>query len=237
MRATLILAMFTASLANAGWNDYEEVRDLRLDTGGLSVLQIESRSGSLEVQGLSGADEIIVKAIVQVPGKSDEKAQKIIADDLILVLEKKGDKAVLKGYFDGNNWSWGDSASVRLEISVPDRFALEVEDSSGSIVINDVSGDIEIDDSSGSIKMSNVGGSVDIEDGSGSISVDGVGEDIAIEDGSGSITVRHVQGSVTVDDGSGSVNVKDVGKDLIIKDDGSGSINYSEIQGKVENTG
>ena len=44
MRATLILAMFTASLANAGWNDYEEVRDLRLDTGGLSVLQIESRT-------------------------------------------------------------------------------------------------------------------------------------------------------------------------------------------------
>lgn len=234
MRAILILAMFTVSLANAGWNDYEEIRDLRLDARGIGALQIESRAGSLEVEGISGADEIVVKAIILVPGKSDEKAQKIIADNLVLVLEKRGDSAILKGYFDGNNWSWGDSASVRLEVHVPNNLSLDVEDSSGSIVINDVSGDIQIDDSSGSIEMGNVGGSVDIEDGSGSISVSGVGDDISIEDGSGSITVRDVQGSVFVDDGSGSVNVEGVAKDLIIKDNGSGSINYSDVQGNVE---
>ena len=234
MRAILILAMFTVSLANAGWNDYEEIRDLRLDARGIGALQIESGAGSLEVEGISGADEIVVKAIILVPGKSDEKAQKIIADNLVLVLEKRGDSAILKGYFDGNNWSWGDSASVRLEVHVPNNLSLDVEDSSGSIVINDVSGDIQIDDSSGSIKMGNVGGSVDIEDGSGSISVSGVGDDISIEDGSGSITVHDVQGSVFVDDGSGSVNVEGVAKDLIIKDNGSGSINYSDVQGNVE---
>ena len=137
MRAILILAMFTVSLANAGWNDYEEIRDLRLDARGIGALKIESGAGSLEVEGISGADEIVVKAIILVPGKSDEKAQKIIADNLVLVLEKRGDSAILKGYFDGNNWSWGDSASVRLEVHVPNNLSLDVEDSSGSIVIND----------------------------------------------------------------------------------------------------
>ena len=90
MRAILILAMFTVSLANAGWNDYEEIRELRLDARGIGALQIESGAGSLEVEGISGADEIVVKAIILVPGKSDEKAQKIIADNLVLVLEKRG---------------------------------------------------------------------------------------------------------------------------------------------------
>jgi len=233
MRTFLILGMFTASLANAAWRDYQETRDLTLDAAGIGTVVIEAGAGSLEVRGNADANAISVTALIQVPEK-EEKALKIIESDLVLTLERDGDSAVLNGYFESNGWGWGDSPSIRLEVEVPDRVGLEVDDSSGSIIIRDVSGEIDIEDGSGSLQMSNVGGNVRIEDGSGSVSVEGVGGDISIDDGSGSITVRDVRGSVVVDDGSGSIKVTDVGADLIIKEDGSGSLNFARIEGRVE---
>ena len=233
MRTFLILGMFTASLAHAAWRDYEETRELTLDAGGIDTVVIEAGAGSLEVRGITDAKAISVTALIQVPEK-DEKAQKVIESALVLTLERDGDNAVLKGYFDSSGWSWGDSPSIRLEVEVPGRVGLEIDDGAGSIKILDVSGNIEIEDGSGSLQMSNVGGDVQIEDGSGSVSAEGVGGDFSITDGSGSITVKDVRGSVIVDDGSGSINVTDVAADLIIKEDGSGSLNFARIAGQVE---
>ena len=234
MRTILILAMFAASFAHGAWTDYDEVRDLSLDANGIGSLVINAGAGSLEVEGVQGASEIKVTATIQVPGKSDEKAQDIIAKSLVLSLQRDGDMAVLTSYFEDGGRAWDESPGVRLVVTVPREFNLDVDDSSGSLVIENVLGDIRVDDSSGSIRMSNVGGTVDIEDGSGSIMVGGVGGDISIDDGSGSINVDDVKGSVIVEDGSGSITVNGVGQDLIIVDDGSGSINYKNVQGKVE---
>ncbi len=234
MRSILIMVVFTASLANAAWDEYEEVRDLNLSAGGISALEIEAGAGSLEVIGVTGTDDIVVIATIQVPEDDDDKARKIIASRLVLSLEKEGDNAVLKSYFEDSFMNFGDSPHVQLEVRVPSRLDLNVDDGSGSIVVENVAGNIELEDGSGSILMTNVGGNVEIDDGSGSISVEGVSGDLYIGDGSGSIKVREVTGSVTVDDGSGSINVTDVEQDLIIEDDGSGSLNFSNIGGRVE---
>jgi hypothetical protein len=234
MRATIILTMFMASLAYAEWGDFREERNLELSAQGISGIEIESHAGSLTVTGRSASNTILVTAIIDVPGHSDEQAQKLIASDLILTLEQNGDKAVLKGFFDEGNWDWGDSPHVRLEVSVPDNFSLKVNDSSGSITVGDVSGDIDIDDSSGSIDMDDVGGVITIVDSSGSISIKGAGGSVTIDDGSGSIKVRDVAGSVTIDDGSGSISVKNIDQDLTILSDGSGSVKYANIGGQVQ---
>ncbi len=234
MRVFLILGMFTASLTNAAWRDYEEVRNLTLDAGGVNIVEIEAGAGSLDVRGNPSARTISVTALIQVPGKSDEKAQEVIESDLVLTLERDGDKAVLIGYFDSSLWGWDDNRSVRLEVEVPESVGLDIEDSAGSIEIRDVLGEITVEDGSGSLQMTNIGGDVRVIDGSGSITVETVGGDISIEDGSGSITVQDVRGSVVIDDGSGSINVTDVDADLIIEDDGSGSLNFARVNGRVE---
>ena len=233
MRSILIMGMFVATFANAAWHGYEEVRDLEIDAAGIDELVIEAGSGSLEVAGVAGLDEIAVTATIQVPIRDDDKAREIIESDLVLTLGRDGERAILNGYFDSSSFSFGDNPAVRLEVRVPERIGLDVDDSSGSIVVRDITGDIEIVDSSGSITMDRVGGQVRIDDGSGSISVEEVGESIEIIDGSGSIRVSEVGGSVVVDDGSGSINVRDVEKDLIIESDGSGSVNFSDIRGEV----
>ena len=233
MRGILVIAMFSASLAHAAWNDYVEVRDLRLDAADLSALSIDAGAGSLTVSGDSSSDEIAVTATITVPGVSDDKAAKEIESDMRLHLAEDGDQAILTSIFESGMWQWGDQPSIDLEVSVPERFALAIEDGSGALVVRDVRGDIVVEDGSGSLSMSGVG-AVDIDDGSGSISVERAGGDVHIVDGSGSIDVRHVAGSVYVDDGSGGIDVSDVDRDLIIEDDGSGSLRYARVQGRVE---
>ena len=235
MRSLLIMTIFMAGLAVAADDGYEEERELTLDSRGIDMLTIDNGAGSMDIRGISGASEISVTATILVPGRNDDKARKRIEEDLVLTLEKDSDVAVLTAHFDERGFlNFGDSPSVELLVSIPEGMHLEVDDGSGSIVINNVRGDIMLDDGSGSIELENVGGTVEIDDGSGSISVLTVGGDISINDGSGSIKVRGVAGTVTVDDGSGSIDVSDVEEDLIIVEDGSGGLDFSNIAGRVE---
>jgi hypothetical protein len=232
MRSFIVMAMFAASLAQASWVDYEEVRDLDVDAAGVSDFFIDAGAGSMTVKGDASADSIRVTATIQVETGDDEKAQKIIANDLTLTLDRNGDRVVLKSFFD--NGGWGDtSGSVKLEVVMPAGIPLRVDDGSGSIIIEDIEADVEIDDGSGSLKVFNVG-AVEIDDGSGSITIERASGDVSIIDGSGSITVDEVGGSVRIDDGSGSINVSDVEKDLIIEEDGSGGLSVSNVRGNVE---
>jgi hypothetical protein len=233
MRTIIFLAIFTTGVAFAA-SDYVEERALILDAGGISTLQIEAGAGSLVVTGLDGLDQIEVDAIITIPGRNDDKARKKIETDLQLTLEERGGNAVLRSVFEDGMWDFGDSPSVQLIVRMPMQLGLNVDDGSGSLVVENVHGDIELIDGSGSISMSDVGGSVDVDDGSGSIVIDGAGGDVSISDGSGSIKVRDVAGSVVVDDGSGSINVTDIEADLIIEGDGSGGLNFSNIGGQVE---
>lgn len=236
MRNVLIIILFIATQATAAWSDYEEVRELSLNTQGIDTLSVDNGAGSIDITGVSGTDEIVVTATVLVPGKNEKKARRKIEGNLVLSLEQVRESAVLKAYFKngGGLFNFGDSPSVQLNIQMPDALNLELDDGSGSIEIRGVHGDIVLDDGSGSVTMVDVGGDVEIDDGSGSITVQGVGGDISINDGSGGINVRDVAGSVIVDDGSGSIEVSDVQKDLIIVDDGSGGLDYSNISGRVE---
>ncbi len=233
MRGLIVMAMFAASLAEAGWKDYEEQRDLSLDADGLESIEIDAGAGSLFVQGVEGKDDITVKATIVVDDADEDEAQKIIAKKLVLKLDRSGREARLDAYFDNSGWGWNSGASVHLEVEMPANLDMFVDDGSGSIDVLDVLADVRIDDGSGSIDIRNVGG-VEVDDGSGSISIATVAGDVDIIDGSGSINVRGVSGSVTIDDGSGSIRVNDVEQDLIIVDDGSGGVDFNNVRGRVE---
>jgi len=234
MRSIIVMAMFTASLASGTANGYEEERDLNLSADGVGTLSIDAGAGGLDVSGVSGADEISVTATIYMPGRNDDKARKKIESDLVLTLDKQGNTAVLKAYFENKMFRFGDGPRVELVVQMPDGMNLAVDDGSGSIEVADISGDIQIEDGSGSITMANVGGEIEIDDGSGSITAEVVGGDISINDGSGGIRIQGVAGSVVIDDGSGGISVSDVEQDLIIVDDGSGGLNFSDIKGRVE---
>ncbi len=234
MKNTRILLLMIFAAATAVASDYEEIRELSLESRGIDTLRVANGSGYVEITGVDDLNEISITATLVLEDTRDTKAQRAIERDLVLTLDKNSDVAVLTAYFERNGlFNFGNSGLVNLDIRMPSTMHLDLDDGSGSIKIDDVHGDISIDDGSGSLTLTNVGGEVIIDDGSGSISARGIGGNLSINDGSGSIKVRDVAGSVTVDDGSGSINVEDVENDLIIVDDGSGSLDYAGINGDV----
>lgn len=232
MRGFIVMAMFAVSLAQAGSEDYTEVRELMLDSDGLTEFVIDAGAGSLLVTGVEGATGIVVKATIIIEDKNDEEAQKLIAKRLDLKLERDGNRAELDSGFD-SGWGWDGNAAIDLDIRVPVGLALRVDDGSGSTTITGVMGDVLVDDGSGSVEITDAR-TVTVDDGSGSISVSAASGDVSINDGSGSIEIRGVGGSVRIDDGSGSIRVDDVENDLIIIDDGSGGLTYTNVRGSVE---
>ena len=128
MRSIFVFAMFTVSLANAaGDDDYQEVRNLNLGASGISALEVEAGAGSLEIIGVSGTNEIVVTATILVPEDDADKAREKINSHLVLSLEKKGNRAVLTGYFKDGFMNFGDSPLVQLEVRVPQELDLIVD--------------------------------------------------------------------------------------------------------------
>jgi hypothetical protein len=232
MRSLVVMAMFASSLTYAAWNGYTETRELDLDASGVDILEIDAGAGSIVVSGVADAGDITVKAIIRIPDDDEDDAQELIAEDLVLKLEKKRSKATLDAYFEQSSWHFSDSAAVDIEVSIPHGLAIFVDDGSGSMLIEDVYSDVRIDDGSGSIEVSGAT-SVVVDDGSGPVRIVNVSGDVEVEDGSGDIKVRSVGGTVTIDDGSGGIDVRDVEQDLDIVDDGSGSVHVADIRGTV----
>lgn len=233
MRSFIVMAMFVASFANAAWDEYTEVRELKLDVDGLESLVIEAGAGSMDVRGVAGLDSIVVNATVVVADAGEKEAIRFIEKKMRLSLDRIGDHAKLDSWFEQGFFGRGSNARIELDISVPTGIDINVDDGSGSIDISDISAAVSIDDGSGSIELKNVT-DIQIDDGSGSIDIANASGDVSIVDGSGSITVRSVGGSVTIDDGSGGIDVSDVEQDLIIVDDGSGGFSFSNVRGRVE---
>ena len=213
--ATLFIAMTSTSVL-AGWfNDYElvETKSLTLDAANLEQFRIDAGAGSLVLVGEEG-DEISVTA---------EVYQRSASNDYCLSLEyTKGEE---QAFLAANNCN--SDTRIDVTVTLPARLKTVIQDSSGSINIDNTSV-ISIEDGSGSIEVNNNHTGLKVADGSGSIDITQVAGDIRIDDGSGSIHVTNAQGEVTVADGSGSININNARSFNLISD-GSGSVNLSNV--------
>jgi DUF4097 and DUF4098 domain-containing protein YvlB len=233
MKKTAVLAALIL-FACGGLAAFETTKTLSLPAESLQKLEIRAGAGFLEVSGREGLAAIEVKAEIVAKGVSDKDLEAYLKDRIELTLERKGDKAVLVSRVRERFrlFSFGDDAVINLTVSVPKTMPLDIDDGSGSIVIEDVAG-ARIEDGSGSIRLSRVSGEVEIDDGSGGIEIDDVTGDVSVEDGSGEIDIRRVGGTVTVDDGSGSISIADVAKDVRIVNAGSGGLDIVGVKGRI----
>ncbi len=156
-----------------------------------------------------------------------------------------------------SDWRAG-YATMDVEIMMPASMVAQIRDSSGDIVISDVTllslndssgdirlrntkGDLKLRDSSGSITVATHKGNLSVQDSADYINIRDVDGNVVIpSDSSGDIDIRGVSGSVTVmRDSSGDIEIEDVKRDVNIGSDGSGSIRVSGVAGSVtiENDG
>ena len=228
---------------------------LSLDASGCKSMHIDCGAGYLKVKGEDNLEQIEVKAILHVKGIAESDLPSFKKEYVTLKLDKVGSKAVLTAEIESGfslaTLFGSHDARIDLEIRLPRRLALDVEDGSGDSEIRFIDGDLQLEDGSGDILLEEIGGSVEIDDGSGDMILtdlkgkvkidDGSGDielknsgaDVMVEDGSGEIRIFQVMGSVEIDDGSGDIIIDGVEKDVTIEEAGSGDVRIRNVKGKV----
>ncbi len=151
MRNILILAMFAASLADAAWNDYEEVRELALDAD-TAKAQLDDH---MVLSLLRKGDDAELKSYF-------DGGDRMFGDSPSIGLEVQLPEGMSLNVDDGSG-----------SISVIDAGGdVSIIDGSGSITVRGVRGSVTIDDGSGGFDVADVDGDVLIlEAGSGSVKI------------------------------------------------------------------
>jgi hypothetical protein len=224
--AALLLYQFSSSVS-ADDCKYEKTIDKRLEVGDSESLSITAAAGELEVVGVPGASEAVIRGRV-----CASKEAWLESTDIYTAPGKQAEISADMADTDGS-WSFGSTyLLLDMHIEVPEDLRLDVKDSSGDMHLDNVA-DVSIRDSSGDIEVADARGSVSVDDSSGDIDITGAGGDVTIEsDSSGDIDIRDVEGQVrVVSDSSGDIDATRVAKDFVVERDSSGDIDARDIGG------
>jgi DUF4097 and DUF4098 domain-containing protein YvlB len=213
---------------------YQEVKELSLSAEGIKKLEIRCGAGSLEVLGKEDLEEIQVIAEIVFKGVSEERAKKFIRERIKLSIKKTGEKAILVSKFKQFRpilFSFKERV-INMTVNVPKNMPLQIDDGSGWLRIENITGNVDIDDGSGSMEILNVTGELHLEDSSGDVRVEKIKGNMEIDDSSGDLKVKNISGDVKIDDGSGEIDMVGIFGNVAI-DDGSGTIYVRDVQGEV----
>ncbi len=228
MRNVLIVTIFLATVPSTTWGGYQEVRELTLDTQEIETMTINAGNGHLNVVGVSNSNRLVVVATIRVSTDDEDKARQKIARHVTLTLQQHDEIAELRAYTNRSIWGWGNRRSIDLDVRIPESMHLSIRDGTGSIKIENVSGNLSVVDGTGSVTMKDVGGNVKIKDGTGSMSISSVGGDLSVKDGTGAINICDVEGGVIIDDGTGGIKIAGYQNELIIVNAGTGTVNHDK---------
>jgi DUF4097 and DUF4098 domain-containing protein YvlB len=147
--------------------------------------------------------------------------------------------------------SSGYDEDSRFEISVPVQFNLDVETSSGDIVLkgklkgnvqgetsagtiqlSDVDGTIDVHTSGGDVRTGKVTGDARLRTSGGDIDVTSAGSQLDVQTAGGNITLGNVGKSLHASTSGGDVSIGDVGGEAIVATSG-GNVTVGKVSGKA----
>lgn len=215
----VVSALGLTANAIAGWD--KDQKELSLAAEDIRKFEISAGAGDMTVTGDKNADTISVVAKI--------KGRDLDAGDYEIYLRRHGDRAYL--YAHTNNE--GDNQTfIDLEVIVPSKTAMRIQDKSGDATINAIESNISVTDGSGDLEITEITGNIRLKDGSGGTSIRTVTGNVDVKDGSGDLEIITVTGNVDVDDGSGDLEVNTVTGDLDISDN-SGDVEVYTVTGQV----
>lgn len=198
--------------------------EVSIDAVGIERVNIDAAAGDLAVQGHTDSSRI------RVTGKACAKSEAAV-QQIQLLSRTEGVDAYIEAKIPSRGRMFS-NATLDLRAAVPSRLALDVQDSTGEILVRNVAA-LQLRDGTGDVEIQGVPGDVSVTDGTGATAVRAIGGSLQVKDGTGPLSIRDVQGSVTVDDGTGEIKISEVGGDLRLRD-GTGSIEIEDIAGSVD---
>jgi DUF4097 and DUF4098 domain-containing protein YvlB len=225
----LVILACLISTSLQAWNcKYEKIIKQELDLAGSEELIILAAAGDLEVEGARDVSTATIRGRVCV---SEEEW---LAESRVDVQEGRQAEIVVELPAIADSWSLlGQTyAYIDLKIRVPEGMRLDIKDSSGDVEVAGAAA-IKIKDSSGDILIEDISGPVTLHDSSGDVVLRDIEGDVTVEsDSSGDLSGSDIEGSVLVNrDSSGDIRFIDVGRDFTVERDSSGDITAKGVGG------
>lgn len=201
MKKQLILALVTFMWVQTNLHAQKEIIK---NYSGIESLDIEG--GSLEVSYTGNANQTDIDITAFLGSEEDREK------DLVFVTVGNVLKIAHQPHKKSNNYN---GPKRYLKITGPENMALKIKNSSGQILVDQVSAEKTLlSVSSGQVKASQIGG------------------DLILKASSGSIQAQEISGSVTCSITSGISSIEEVGGNLDFSST-SGRLNASNILGRV----
>lgn len=224
---TALLAILSSTPTLADSCHASKTINEEISTEGISELRVNVLAGYLDIQP-GVADN------VNFTGRACTDEDEWL-DWMSLDVERRNDILELTVIIPYEDHDFdADYAHMDIDLRIPADLQTKVKDSSGDIVIRDVSVN-RVDDSSGNIHIDHNKTSLEIRDSSGNIEIRDLQGDLEIADSSGNIEIRNVIGAVRIPrDSSGEIDIETVTGKVTVERDGSGDIDIQDVQSDVE---
>jgi len=207
---TLFCALVISLAPNsfAGYKDYLE-RKFDVEPGGL--LTLDSDRGSVLIETNTN-NKVMIEVILKADTRDKDRAREIF-DNFEIEFDQDGKNVTIVAEFKKSRSFWGrkkDRFNVEFSISVPEKYNLDIITGGGSIMVDDLEGDIDASTSGGSLNFRKTKGSVHGRTSGGSISLKKCEGLADVRTSGGSINIGHVKGDVDARTSGGSINVEEV---------------------------
>lgn len=209
------------------WTDcsYERKLERTISVEQAQNLVVKVGAGKLRIVGEGGRDDIQLSAKLCASSRD-------FLDEMNVLSELDSDSVSVTTFFPETSfWQSNEDGAIDVVLLVPARMKVDAEDSSGIALVENVA-QLNMLDSSGSLKIRDIAGDVRVTDSSGELDIRGVAGDINLRDSSGGIYAADVKGNLTVEvDSSGAIEARNIDKDVLVKVDSSGAIDVRDIGG------
>ncbi|HHP7241597.1 MAG TPA: DUF4097 domain-containing protein [Cyclobacteriaceae bacterium] len=171
------------------------------------------------------------------------QGNKVVFDGIITGSGKKGKYTIeheiingkLKVWIDrqGSNWGYNNLRS-KLNFKIPENIDIVIDNSSGNIELENLSGNnIEVDASSGNITANNINNDISVEASSGNIKLYGAKGNISANASSGNLSLNDITGNINAKTSSGNITIRN-SKGNISATNSSGDIKINDTTGSLE---
>ena len=228
-----LLVLATSLSAGATNTDHKITRSFNVGYGG--TLTVDTERGYIEVKTTS-KKTVTVGITRKVPFGKASEAEEILEDfDIVFDHSGKNVTVTLESRHGWDWFGWDNHLRIHYDITVPEKYNLDLNTSGGSIKIADREGDVKCETSGGSLHISRIEGSIYGRTSGGSITLEGSDGEADLKTSGGGIEIGHVTGHVEAHTSGGSIHIDEAGDEVEVSTSG-GSIRVNEVRGAIRAT-
>ncbi len=191
-------------------------------------LTVDMEGGAISVTGGDG-NQVVVHVVVKGSDSSLEKMD--------LSAEQHGNDVVVEGEKRSNSFfglfDWGSSSDLKVTVTVPRRYNVDLRTSGGDIVVRNIEGSTTGKTSGGNVSLADITGEIRMHTSGGSIDLARIHGETLVRTSGGGIKVLDATGDLDAHTSGGGMRVEKV-RGNVRAHTSSGEVRATNIVGDVD---